>query len=118
MWNTCNVKKVESLPEINLSRPEYRMTGTDNIDDHSAERWFYKVPSRCSYMHDEYKNWWFAQLGEPKVEVPVKYEHYNSAACGGHQGTTEEDIWVVDSFTNDVDGRVFAVPEACLKLDE
>jgi len=134
MLNTCNVKTASALPEIDLSKYKLMdagkkmdmgswhygsiLKGSDETIEHNTERWFYRVPSRCRGRHMEHYTWWFTQLGEPKIEVPVKYNSYYSEACISHQGWSKIESWAVDSFTNDVDGRLFAVPEACLKLDE
>ena len=114
MLNTCNIKTVASLPEINLSL--YKMVGSDKIADHTAEKWFHKVPTD-SWVN-EHRTWWFAKLGDPAIEVPVKYLHYHSEAGTVFEGPTNTDTWSVESFTNDVDGSVFALPELCLRLNE
>merc|ERR1719204_2435933 len=65
---SCKSKRVNALPDIDLS--SYRREGTENVINHNAEKWVYRVPTKCpDRYHIEYLTWWFAKLGEPQVEI-------------------------------------------------
>ena len=88
------------------------------FNNQKVQRWFKRFSKWSSCKKYEYKAWWFAKLGQPKVDVPIKYYLYDPCTNYPRYVYKIEDNWEVYWLMDEADPEEFTPPPGCVRPHE